>query len=115
MFNNYKKIVNSIAFILLLILASLFITSCENSELKTFNASKATTSIAKGMDKLATKKIAVAYFSITGNTEKVAHTIDLFIYLKNNDIIPQYFKDTEYYIFSMMSKKYLEQNTNLLS
>ena len=75
MFYNHKKIINIVSFVLLMIFTSLFISSCENSELKTFNASKATTSITKGMDKLATKKIAVAYFSITGNTEKVALTI----------------------------------------
>ena len=53
----------------------------------------------------------VKYSDYVHYPQIVADTIDLFIYLKNNDIIPQYFKDTEYYIFSMMSKKYLEQNT----
>ena len=48
----------------------------------------------------------VKYSDYVHYPQKVADTIDLFIYLKNNDIIPQYFKDTEYYIFSMMSKKY---------
>ena len=75
MFNNYKKLVNTILFTFLLFFTTLFFTACENSELKTYTASKASSSIAKSVDKLADKKIAVAYFSITGNTEKVAHTI----------------------------------------
>lgn len=75
MFKIYKKIVNSILFILLTVFVLLSLSSCGNSESKTYKSSNATTSIAKGMDKLATKKIAVAYFSITGNTEKVALTI----------------------------------------
>lgn len=114
MFNNYKKIINSISFILLLILASLFITSCENSELKTFNASKATTSIAKGMDKLATKKIAVAYFSITGNTEKVAHTIAETFNLDAYKIEPQVpYEDSDFIEGNTDTRPIRESRLNL--
>ena len=75
MFNKYKKITNLISFVLLIFFTSLSISSCGNSEQKTYTASKASSSIAKNVNKLADKNIAVAYFSITGNTEKVAHTI----------------------------------------
>ena len=114
MFNNYKKIINSISFILLLILTSLFISSCKNNELKTFKASRATTSIAKSMDKLASKKIAVAYFSITGNTEKIAHAIAKTLNIDAYKIEPQIpYEDSDFVKENTDTRPIRESRLNL--
>lgn len=71
--NNLKKPISNCILIFLLAFSFVFISSCNNNkELSTYKASDEEARITDNVEGLSDKKIAVAYFSITGNTEKVA-------------------------------------------
>lgn len=114
MFNNHKRIINTIVFVFFTIFSFLFITSCKNGDLKTYTASNATTSIAKGIDKIANKKMAVAYFSITGNTEKVALNIAETFNLDAYKIEPQIpYEDSDFIEGNTDTRPIRESRLNL--
>ena len=114
MFNNYKKIINTLSFIIFSVFISLLISSCKNSELKTYEASSDGSNIAESIDKIADKKMAVAYFSITGNTEKVALTIAETLNIDAYKIEPQVpYEDSDFIEGNTDTRPIRESRLNL--
>lgn len=111
---NLKKIINTISFIFLLIFVSLFTFACGNSKLNTYKASNATSSITKDTKNVADKKIAIAYFSITGNTEKVALKIAETLNIDAYKIEPQVpYEDSDFLEGNNNTRPLRESRLNL--
>lgn len=111
---NFKKLINILIYITLITFSLFLITSCENKEFQTYVASNATTSVTKNIDNLANKKIAVAYFSITGNTEKVALKIAETLNIDAYKIEPQVpYEDSDFLEGNNNTRPLKESRLNL--
>lgn len=111
---NFKKIINILIYITLITFSLFLITSCESKKFQTYVASNATTSVTKNIDNLANKKIAVAYFSITGNTEKVALKIAETLNIDAYKIEPQVpYEDSDFLEGNNNTRPLKESRLNL--